>query len=178
MIAIFIALLRNGARPSLPAALLAAVPPFLFLSVVANDLSRWTVLAALNVWLLCAVGAGEPAADAVGAVPRPWPWSALRIGAAMLVIPLVHPKTWPIEDPIFSPAPVIDRAAQEVGEAQNAALSRRPGALRRGLAQRARRLGGDAEALSRAPSAEASPRVRRRRAWVRLGAPAQDWPKE
>ncbi len=115
VIAIFIALLRNGARPSLPAALLAAVPPFLFLSVVANDLSRWTVLAALNVWVLCAVGAGEPAAETVGAVPRPGPWSALRIGAAMLVIPLVHPKTWPIEDPIFSPAPVIDRAVQEAG---------------------------------------------------------------
>ena len=27
----------------------------------------------------------------------------------------IHPKTWPIEDPIFSPAPVIDRAVQEVG---------------------------------------------------------------
>ena len=52
VIAIFIALLRNGARPSLPAVLLAAVPPFLFLSAVANDLSRWTVLAALNVWLV------------------------------------------------------------------------------------------------------------------------------
>jgi hypothetical protein len=112
VIAIFIALLRNGTRSSLPAALLAAVPPFLFLSVVANDLSRWTVLAALNVWLVGAVRACEPS---VGAVRWHWQWSALRIGAAMLVIPLVHPKTWPIEDPIFSPSPVFDRAVQELG---------------------------------------------------------------
>jgi hypothetical protein len=115
VIAIFIALLRNGARPSLPAALLATVPPFLFLSVVANDLSRWTVLAAMNVWLVSAVAAGDPAADADGAVRRPWWGAALRIGTAMLVIPLIHPKTWPIQDPIFSPTPVIDRAVQEAG---------------------------------------------------------------
>ena len=112
VIAVFIALLRNGARPSLPAVLLAAVPPFLFLSTVANDLSRWAVLAALNVWLVGAVSAGEPAASADR---RPGRWTALRIGAALLVTPLIHPKTWPIEDPIFSPSPVIDRAVQEIG---------------------------------------------------------------
>jgi hypothetical protein len=115
VIAIFIALLRKGARPSLSAALLAAVPPFLFLSVVANDLSRWTVLAALNVWLLSAVSAGRSAADAACADLQRRRWTALRIGTAMLVIPLIHPKTWPIADPIFSPMPVIDRAVQEFG---------------------------------------------------------------
>jgi len=115
VIAIFIALLRNRARPSLPAALLAAVPPFLFMSAVANDLSRWTMLAALNVWLLSAVSACDLAEDADGADRRPWRRAALRIGTAMLVIPLIHPKTWRIQDPIFSPAPVIDHALQEVG---------------------------------------------------------------
>jgi len=115
VIAIFIALLRNRARPSLPAALLAAVPPFLFMSAVANDLSRWTMLAALNVWLLSAVSACDLAEDADGADRRPWRRTALRIGTAMLVIPLIHPKTWRIQDPIFSPVPVIDHALQEVG---------------------------------------------------------------
>jgi len=115
VIAIFIALLRNRARPSLPAALLAAVPPFLFMSAVANDLSRWTMLAALNVWLLSAVSACDLAEDADGADRRPWRRAALRIGTAMLVIPLIHPKTWRIQDPIFSPVPVIDHALQEVG---------------------------------------------------------------
>ena len=115
VIAIFIALLRNRAKPSLPVALLAAVPPFLFMSAVANDLSRWTMLAALNVWLLSAVSACDLAEDADGADRRPWRRAALRIGTAMLVIPLIHPKTWRIQDPIFSPAPVIDHALQEVG---------------------------------------------------------------
>ena len=73
------------------------------------------MLAALNVWLLSAVSACDPADDADGAVRRPWRRAALRIGAAMLVIPLIHPKTWRIQDPIFSPAPVIDHALQEVG---------------------------------------------------------------
>ncbi len=128
VIAIFIALLRNEGTPSLPAALLAAVPPFLFLSAVANDLSRWTVLAALNVWLVGAVGASERAIGAVGTAGQQWRWPALRIGAAVLVIPLIHPKTWPIQDPIFSPSPVIDRAVQELGGPKTprfrAALSR------------------------------------------------------
>ena len=115
VIAIFIALLRNRAKPSLPVALLAAVPPFLFMCAVANDLSRWTMLAALNVWLLSAAGACDPAGDADAAVRRPWRQAALRIGAAMLVIPLIHPKTWRIQDPIFSPSPVIDHALQELG---------------------------------------------------------------
>jgi hypothetical protein len=48
VIAIFTALLRNGAKPSLSAALLAAVPPFPFLCALANDLSRWTVPATRN----------------------------------------------------------------------------------------------------------------------------------
>ena len=128
VITVFITLLRNEGRPSLPAVLLAAVPPFLFLSAVANDLSRWTVFAALNVWLVGAVGAGEPAVGAVGTARRQRRSPALRIGAAVLVIPLIHPKTWPIQDPIFSPAPVIDRALQEAGGPQTprfrAALAR------------------------------------------------------
>ena len=35
--------------------------------------------------------------------------------SAALVIPLIHPKTWPIEDPIFAPTPVIERLARRLG---------------------------------------------------------------
>ncbi|MEO9190556.1 MAG: hypothetical protein ABI224_11250 [Acetobacteraceae bacterium] len=116
VVAIFIALLRHRGRPSLPALLLAAVPPFLFLSALANDLSRWMVLAALNVWLVAAVGEGDRgSADPDADDPRPGRWNVVRIVAALLMTPLVHPKTWPIDDPIFSPAPVIDHAVQALG---------------------------------------------------------------
>ena len=114
VIGLFITLLRRRTRPSLAAALLAAVPPVLVLSIVANDLSRWTVLAALNVWILSAVAAAE--SDLGGdAGARSWQRTSLRLGVAVLVIPLIHPKTWRIEDPIFSPSPVIDRLVQELG---------------------------------------------------------------
>jgi hypothetical protein len=53
---------------------------------------------------------------------------------------------------------------------ESAALSRRPGALRRGLAQRARRRpGSDAQPLSRAPTSGALRRDRRCRTWLRPG---------
>ena len=123
VIAIFIALLRNGARPSLPAALLAAVPPFLFLSVVANDLSRWTVLAALNVWLLSAVGArAQPAAMPTSV--RPWRRPP-RESAGDARHPADSSEDVAHRGPIFSPAPVIDRARAGLGGPENAALSRR-----------------------------------------------------
>ena len=124
VIGLFIMLLRRERRPSLIAALLAAVAPFLFLSVVANDLSRWAVLAALNVWILSAVAAAEVGlgADAggvagagAGAAGGNRRRIALRLGAAVLVIALIHPKTWRIEDPIFSPMPMVDRMMLEMG---------------------------------------------------------------
>ena len=108
VIGLFIAILKRRGAPGWPAALLVSVPPFLFLSVVANDISRWAVLAAFNVWLLCA--AGPCRAPNAGRGTAAW-----RVALAALVIPLIHPKTWPIEDPIFAPTPVIERLAQRLG---------------------------------------------------------------
>jgi hypothetical protein len=125
VIAIFIAILKRRGAPGWPAVLLVSVPPFLFLSVVANDISRWAVLAAFNVWLLCAALPGGVATGGAlrqGALPAPsaarsrppsaWVW---RVALAVLLIPLIHPKTWPIEDPIFAPTPVIERLARRLG---------------------------------------------------------------
>lgn len=108
VIGLYVTLLRERKTPTLASALLVAVPPFLFLSTVANDLSRWAVLAAFNVWILCSASA-----DVRTGVRRSGAW--LRVAAAALVIPLIHPKTWRIEDPIFSPVPVIDRVVRELG---------------------------------------------------------------
>jgi hypothetical protein len=162
VIALFIAILRRGSAPGWPAALLVSLPPFLFLSVVANDISRWAVLAAFNVWLLAAASKPEEPrrAASVRALPgqapggRPQRGQAFtspapearaprdreptgsawhghaprgpmlrqsrgaplwRVLLAALVIPLIHPKTWPIEDPIFAPTPVLERLARRLG---------------------------------------------------------------
>ena len=141
VIALFIAMLRRRGAPGWPAALLVALPPFLFLSVVANDISRWAVLAAFNVWLLAAAVpgtrprcAGLPDATLEDATTRSeavrgaaWPArpdralsanrarSLWRVAFAALMIPLIHPKTWPIEDPIFAPTPVLERLARRLG---------------------------------------------------------------
>ena len=125
VIAIFIAILKRRGAPGWRAVLLVSVPPFLFLSVVANDISRWAVLAAFNVWLLCAALPGGVATGGAlrqGALPAPsaarsrppsaWVW---RVALAVLLIPLIHPKTWPIEDPIFAPTPVLERLARRLG---------------------------------------------------------------
>jgi len=107
VIALFIGVLKRR-RPGWPALLVASVPPFLFLSVVANDISRWAVLAAFNVWLL---NAARPEASSPGQGAAAW----VRVALAALVVPLIHPKTWPIEDPIFAPMPVLERLARRLG---------------------------------------------------------------
>ena len=166
VIALCIAILRRRGAPGWPALLLVSLPPFLFLSVVANDISRWAVLAAFNVWLLAAAlpgaglrasglqstrlggtalererpedagshgarrgdaaargeaGEGATVQGVASAAPLDHGQAATgrtqwwRVALAVLVIPLIHPKTWPIEDPIFAPTPVLERLARRLG---------------------------------------------------------------
>ena len=108
VVALSVGVLADGRRATAMAALLASVVPFLFLGIVANDLSRWAVLAAFNVWLVCATSRTEPAA----VTGR---WMPMRLVVAALMLPLLHPKTVHIDDPIFMPMPVIDRLARRLG---------------------------------------------------------------
>ena len=111
VIALFILTLRDRQGPSVQAALVVSVPPLLFLSVVANDISRWALLAAFNVWVLCAADPGERAPSRAALA-----W--LQVCLAALIVPLIHPRTGRIADPIFAPTPVIERIAQDLGGAQ------------------------------------------------------------
>ena len=136
VIGLFIAILKRRGTPGWPAALLVSVPPFLFLSVVANDVSRWAVLAAFNVWLLSAVvpGSAPPARSRVAV------GLAHRAGGA--------------GDSADSSEDVADRGSDLRADAgarapraparrsADTALRRRARALRPGLAQRARRRAG------------------------------------
>lgn len=108
VIALFILTLKDRKGPSLQVALIVSVPPFLFLSVVANDISRWAVLAAFNVWVL---GAANPGERSTARAALAW----LRLSLAALIVPLIHPRTGRIDDPIFAPTPVIERVVQELG---------------------------------------------------------------
>lgn len=109
VIAMFLSALSSSRLPPWPSVIVACVAPYCFLSIVANDLARWTVLGSFAVWLLCA------------SVPRPkpgeWQGRALpRLATVLFLIPLTYPaKSWRIDDPVFAPMPILDRLVQETG---------------------------------------------------------------
>jgi hypothetical protein len=158
---LFIAILKRRGAPGWPAVLLVSVPPFLFLSVVANDISRWAVLAAFNVWLLCAAVAGgvRPRRVASGrhAAPRPRRPGRRGVGLARRAGGAADSAD-PSED-LADRGPDLraDAGARAprtpTRRAGDAALRRGSGALRSGLAQRARRRSRHASSALRAPSA-------------------------
>ena len=108
VIVLFIAILRRNRRPHLGALLVASIPPFLFLSVVANDIARWTVLGSFNVWVLCA-------SNSSCRLPVSGDGLWMRLALAALVIALIHPYTYSVDTPLFSPTPVIERIVQDWG---------------------------------------------------------------
>lgn len=109
LIAAFVELLQRPGGPRRRIAWLVAGPPFMFLDVVANDVSRWAVLAALGVWLLHVTDAIEtPRTDRPSA-------ALLRCVLAAVLVPLTHPRVWPIADPVFAPMPVVEHVLTAVG---------------------------------------------------------------
>ena len=128
VIGVFATLLKDRCGAGWPALLLVSVPPFLFLSIVATDISRWMVLAAFNVWLLAAAGSSEAQRALPDTARSPRAASGwMRIAAAVVVAALIHPKAWRIEDPIFAPTPTIDRLVAELGGPRTTRLVTAPG---------------------------------------------------
>jgi len=109
-IALCALVLKERSGPSWPALLIVSVPPVLFLSVVANDMSRWTVFGAFNIWLLAAAHAHQPHSTPLSATSL-----VARLAVAALLIPLIHPRTWRILDPIFAPMPAVERLVTTLG---------------------------------------------------------------
>jgi hypothetical protein len=83
-------------------ALCAALPPFLFLFVVANDMARWSTLACFNAWLVANLHPSD----------RRWNRGsvfALHVACACALLLLTHPKRpFSIVGPIYSPSPLIE----------------------------------------------------------------------
>ena len=90
-----------------PALAVATLPPFLFLTFIANDTSRWTNFACFNVWLLLASTYRSPAR---ARAPR---W--LAAVAALALLPLSHPKPDKIDYPIYAGSPLFERIVRKFG---------------------------------------------------------------
>lgn len=89
-------------------ALLAALPGFVFLCIVANDASRWAMFGCFNIWLV--------AASAPGMHPsRP---GRLGFALAILLVPLVLYRPAGIEYRIYAPSPLLERVVRELGGAR------------------------------------------------------------
>ncbi len=91
-------------------AALAALPGFVFLSVVANDIGRWAMFACFNVWLLAVSNRAARNDDTpirtLARVGRP--------ALALLLVPLI---LWRASDVlrVYSPSPPFERLVIKLG---------------------------------------------------------------
>lgn len=100
--------------PNWGRAMMAALPGFVFLSLVANDISRWTLFACFNVWLV-GVTVGEPRDHAGGRAPESGRWRLSRLAVALLLLPLLGYRASTIEYRIYAPSPVLEAVVRRLG---------------------------------------------------------------
>jgi len=101
IIVLFVIILRQHRPPRRRLVLLASIPSYLFLCVIANDFSRWTVLAAFNVWL---IAVSELRTDDAGRLR----FTGLHVASAAAMIALLSPWTATVRYPIYVPSPAVD----------------------------------------------------------------------
>jgi hypothetical protein len=82
-----------------------AVAPFIFLTVVANDMARWALLACFNVWLFAGARA---VATRSGEQAR-----LLPLAAAFALLALLEADFDRGDTLIHKPSPILERAAQK-----------------------------------------------------------------
>jgi len=99
--------LGSRIRAEWRAMLLASLPPFLFLCVVANDNARWITLACFNVWL---VAAATPDRHGRSEVP-----ARLAVAAAFALLLLTHPRLGRSQTPMFEASPLLERVSRQLG---------------------------------------------------------------
>jgi hypothetical protein len=109
MVALAGASMSEGARLRWAPAVIATVPPIVFLWLTANDMGRWAALAILNVWILCASTYFEPVRGVRGV--KRWAW--VRAGAAA-IIPLLFPLTIPLHFFAAYPSPLVEGGIEKL----------------------------------------------------------------
>jgi hypothetical protein len=94
---------------------LAALPGFVLLCVIANDIARWTMFACANVWLLqVALVRSDEAVD-----QRPDVRPILKLICGVIFALAVHPRSVPtIDYPIYSGSPVFERVVRNYSDAR------------------------------------------------------------
>lgn len=107
MVALAVASMSEFRRSSWLLPAIATVPPLLFLWLTSNDMGRWTALAILNVWILCANNPLEPIRES-----GQWAW--VRAAGAAAIIPLLFPLTLPVRFFFAYPSPMIERGIEEL----------------------------------------------------------------
>jgi hypothetical protein len=85
----------------------ASVPPMLLLWLIASDMSRWTALSILNVWIVSAVRSRVTAGDGSG-------WAPARAASAAAIAVLLYPGTVDVFAPYTFPSPLIGKVAESI----------------------------------------------------------------
>jgi hypothetical protein len=113
LILTYLALSVRGKR-NLAFVMIATIPPFIFLSVVANDIGRWTILASLNLWLVSSL---QPPNEQ-SLIPH---WLVIVFGVCFF--PLTHSGSriasrlgleW-ANAPVYSGSPAIESILTKLG---------------------------------------------------------------
>ena len=105
MVALAGASMSEGTKLRWASAVIATVPPIVFLWLTGTDMGRWVAFAILNVWIICASSYFEP----VKGVKR---WALIRAAGAAAIIPLLFPI--PIHFFYLYPSPLIEDGIEEV----------------------------------------------------------------
>jgi hypothetical protein len=112
IVSMFIFALAGPNRRMAALAVLACAPPLAFLSIVANDFTRWTEFSAFNVWLVCACSY----ASAGDSGPRTRTLAVLRmvtVGSVLLLLGTT--RIFPVHENFYAPSPTIEHWAERLG---------------------------------------------------------------
>jgi hypothetical protein len=94
-----------GRRWTAPA--VASVPPMLLVWFIASDMSRWTALSILGVWIVCALRTRVETEDGVGQ-------ALTRAASAVAVLILLYPSIVSLAAAYCFPSPLIGKVAERI----------------------------------------------------------------
>jgi hypothetical protein len=102
-------ILAGTHAPAWRRALAVALPPYVFLCLVANDTARWTMLACVNAWIVCACDTSLRESSQARS-------RAVMLVAIAALLVFTHPRRpLPVPMWMFSPSPLIEALSMRLG---------------------------------------------------------------